>query len=193
MMKKSVLFVTCIFIFVCIGCEKNEITPSTKAELAVADCFELVHNEERNEYEYTIMNYKGEILIREKVEWRAPTITCVDDDIIEVLRGAGTYVFACQYFNVKTSAVSDIFQTPFFVDSGIIAYYEGAQLVVRDIFNEDLFCKKFYVDMILTGPPNTVEWVKGRNALEIEYMRGVDCEIETRIFDLEDGTMELVM
>ena len=148
--------------------------------------FFIVGDDESRIYEYTIFDAKGKIVEKSRVERVLPTILYISDNIIAICFHGGTYANLCKYYNIDRNIFSDEFWNPFLVADGQIVYLDGIaqQLIVQDIFDTGVFYKEFPIDMIFTGPPESIELIDNGRRLMMTYMRLSDYEDETAVFDL---------
>lgn len=81
------------------------------------------------------------------------------------------------YFNKKSAEISDTFFNPMLVGDSYIAYMEDHELIVRDIFDEDLFCMRIVRDFTGTADPMSavisIEMADSKTII-LTYYKGED-------------------
>ena len=148
--------------------------------------FKIIGDDETREYEYYIYDSKGNIVENESVKGLSPGIKYISGDVIEIRFHGGPFADLCRYYNVQSDKMSADFWNPFLIADKNIIYYDGEskKLIVQNIFDKSIFFREFAIDMILTGGPESIEFIDNGQKLKITYMRDSDYEYETQILDL---------
>ena len=77
------------------------------------------------------------------------SINELTDDLFEIVQSVGSparYVF---YYDAQTCQISDVFFNPILIENQYIACIKNGELIIRDIFDEGIFCKKITRDFII--------------------------------------------
>lgn len=146
--------------------------------------YKILGNSDNNSFIYFVFDSNGKTVENGEVKARVPSISYVSDDIIEIRFHGGTFAELCKYYDINNDEMSENFWNPFLIEDGKIVYQSDEKLVVQDIFDENVFYKEFVVDMILTGAPESIEFIDGGKKLEIQYMKQSNYEEVTEVFDL---------
>ena len=144
------------------------------------------------EYRYIIYNSYGEI-VRDETVWRTqPHITYIfNDTLLSIYRGVGTGTYLVQYYDINKDIFSEIFMSVLLEGYGRIAYIivtNGKyELVIRDVFDETLFCQRFELDFSSIGNP--VDGVRciafcSEDTIRITYLSGAEYDEKTEIINL---------
>ena len=149
--------------------------------------YEIRGDDERNYYEYTIKDKKGNTVEHNCVERMPPTISYISSNIIELRLHGGTYADLCRYYDIDNDILSESFWNPILTENGKIVYYtEDKLLVVQNIFSKDIFYKAYSFDMFLTGPPEDIRFLNNGDKLYIRYITPDSYIEKVEIVDLTE-------
>lgn len=143
-------------------------------------------------YYYDIYNNNGK-LIDTGFHTKGIGIEVIGD-ILNIRKGAGTYVFTCKYYDLSTNRVSRDYATPLEIGGEYIAYFttktEGNKdeivLIVQNIFDERLYYKEIkrdFSDETLSFYSPT-EFIDNNTKLRIKYPINQNDEVVTETIDL---------
>ncbi|MBQ6888402.1 MAG: hypothetical protein IJN54_12925 [Lachnospiraceae bacterium] len=109
---------------------------------------------------------------------KEPWIKEVTENILEIGISTGSPSRHVFYFNKETSKISDVYFNSILLDNKYVAYMGNSEeLIIMDIFNEGILCKKVTRDFSKTANPSSaiinIEIEDGENIL-LEYLLGVD-------------------
>jgi hypothetical protein len=134
------------------------------------------------EYRYEIYNNNG-VVVKNETAWRTyPHITTLfGDTALSITQAVGTGTFLTQYYDIGRDLFSEIFETPFTAEHGMVVYVDISEgdfkLIVRDIFDISEFYKEFEMDFSpVANSPDAVRHVEflDRNTLQVSYLSGVE-------------------
>ena len=121
---------------------------------------------------------------------REPHVIFVDDILIRftIQAGTGKGTQWGYYYNTETACFSETFQSIFDEDAGIVAYAKGNKVVVRDIFDKEIYYQEFqdfsYSFSQVVEPFVAVRLDVNAKQIEITYLSGPNYEKITDIFEL---------
>lgn len=148
-----------------------------------------------SEYHYTIYNSDGETIKEGTTLGRVPTISYINDRMIQISFFAGTNVFFCTYYDILRDKFSKQYESPLAAEYGRVAYLDRgidakeAVLVIEDLFVENGFHEEFYLDIPLVIPAVTDAIFLEGHLFCILY-RSQDLQEERfSILDLSDNTI----
>jgi phosphate transport system substrate-binding protein len=125
----------------------EDAAPWQPAVISCGDNFRIVHLEPRL-YSYKIFSTDGE-LVFENSTHRPASIHHVCDDILEHVENAGTSAVWSRYYSVGDDMLSDNFYHAFYLEDRLVAlvdfYKSSSVIVVRDIFDAEIFHREFYI------------------------------------------------
>lgn len=125
---------------------------------------------------------------------KEPGISRVTEDILEISISVGSparYVF---YFNTKNSNISETYFNPIIVGDNYVAYMENGELILRDIFCEDLMKMRIVRDFSQTADPMSAVMqieVVGDENIMLTYLKGADYEEVSEKIKIENDTERL--
>ena len=133
-----------------------------------------------NQVCYDIYNSDGEIVLSEKTD-RPLEINMINDDIIDIKIGMGTGITIHKYYDVDENVFSQEFQYVLSNLEQLIAYVdvpkanplENRKVIVRNIFDKQLFYKEYELDFSYVDTP-VIEAKFSRDgaALHLTYLSG---------------------
>ncbi len=123
----------------------------------------------------------------------APSVTMLDNDIVEMTIGVGTGARYTHYCDRKTRRKSPVYYSPRLVGYGKVVAPKIGKLVVSDMFGEGLFYKELIIEEFppMANPVDAfseIKWV-GENKLSVTYLignRGEKFGKKTVEFDLNE-------
>lgn len=137
-------------------------------------------------FEVTFYNRTNKIIFSECYP-QEPVIRQVADNIFEVSISVGspaTYIF---YVDIENGELSETFFNPLFFGKRCVAYMEDGQLVLRDIFNKDLFYMTISRDFTKTANPMSaiisIEMQDGGDVV-VSYYKGENFEETSEIITI---------
>lgn len=129
---------------------------------------------------YTIYDSNGNAVLTEQTD-RPLEITMLGEHIVDICIGMGTGLATHQYYNVEKNCFSEKYtyvaaSCAVSADLALVAYIDGPslaerKLVVRDIFDKDLFCRAFAPDFSesMTNPLIEAQFANDAIGLHISY------------------------
>lgn len=149
------------------------------------------------EYYYAVYNSDGETVKEGNISGRGPTISYINDGLIQIFYSAGTNVYFCTYYDILQDKLSKSYESPLAAEYGKVAYLDWAVdakeavLVVEDLFEENGYHEEFYLDI-----PKEVTAVNDAIFLDdnlfcISYLSQDLQEDKLGILDLRDGTVTI--
>ena len=125
---------------------------------------------------YNIYDSMGNVVLTEMTD-RPLRITMTDEYVVDIAKGMGTGITLHQYYDAENDIFSEEFCYVAAVSENLIAYidapygFEGRKLVVRNIFDENVFLKEFYLDFSRTDTPIVdASFLEGNTFLHITYL-----------------------
>lgn len=137
-------------------------------------------------FEVTFFDSTHEIIFSECYPME-PAINQVADNVFEVSISVGspaTYVF---YIDMVNAEISETFFNPLFIEARYIAYMEDSELILRDVFNDDLLCMAISRDFTKTANPmSAIISVKmqDKNTIKLSYYKGDNYEETSEIITI---------
>lgn len=152
-------------------------------EMAKVTCIELEEG-----YQLTLYDKRGNVFF-ELATPVQPGITDLPNNITEISISVGSparYVF---YYDRQNCKMSDTYFNPILIDNKFIAYMEERDLIIVDIFNQEILYKRIVRDFTETA--DAMSAVMSIQCLEeetfvINYLKGEDYESITEIIPILD-------
>lgn len=136
---------------------------------------------ESAQYKVTVFG-RDKSVIYETTLYAEPEFTTLENGVLRMETGAGN-VTQYSFFDTVQNRVSPVYENPELVQDGKIVYMtldEGKlRLVVRDIFDETVFCRVYDRDFSKTAVPADVltsAVFTDENTLQVTYLSGENFE-----------------
>lgn len=136
--------------------------------------------------EVTFFNSAHEIIFSECYPME-PAINQVADNVFEVSVSVGSPAAYAFYVDMVNAEISETFFNPLFFGARYIAYMEDSELILRDVFNDDLLYIAISRDFTKTANPmSAIVSVKmqGKDAIELSYYKGDNYEETSEIMTI---------
>ncbi|MDR0890224.1 MAG: hypothetical protein LBM28_06240 [Oscillospiraceae bacterium] len=192
-MKRMIaLFLT---ILTLTACARNSAAPQTEdgatpnlapppsEMLLETENFKLIHTSEKNDgkesnaeempyihnYTYYIYSQAGECMDEGTDTVKPPTIQYASESIVSVCFHRGTYAQLYRFYETHEEEISQSYWNPYLIQERLIVYYDGdsGKLIIRDIFNTELYYKEFSRDISTSAHPKATEL--SESELKITY------------------------
>jgi len=188
MMKKLIAILLCLVnVFALLSCEKNE----TEADETIKN-IETTSSENSKEnhtpkqyfkleqkgfgYYYEIYDKQGDVVLA-KESSRPTEITMLGETIVDIKIGMGTGLAVHTYYDVEGNRFSEEYTYVAAASGNLVAYVDGESLndrtlVVRDIFDREIFYKSFCLDFApaVDTPIESAVFTENENELEVVYL-----------------------
>ena len=121
---------------------------------------------------------------------KSPHVEFVDESLVRFTLQAGTGIGTQwgYFYDIEEGAFSDTFQSIYDQADGKVVYTEGKYVIVRNIFDEDAYCKVFsdfsqpFSEVV--EPFVEIRFAEDGSYIEITYLSGPDYSEITEIFQL---------
>lgn len=148
--------------------------------------YKLDCEEEETGYLLTFYDAKNNVVFKEEYAVE-PSINVIANTIIEVRINLGSLNVYVYFYDTATQQRSEVFYNPSYIEERTIAYREGDELIITDIFDKTLLYKSIVRGFSPTAVPahsilEIISLEGGR--LQIEYLRGDKLEITTEVINL---------
>ncbi len=168
--------------------ERTKQLGRSKIEINIIDSAQdsYLFNEKNTQYKCKQIERKYEVNLYDKnnreiysvVYPKEPWIKEVTENILEIGISTGSPSRHVFYFNKETSKISDVYFNSILLDNKYVAYMENSEeLIIMDIFNEGILCKKVTRDFSKTANSGSaiinIEIVDEEKIL-LEYLSGED-------------------
>lgn len=152
-------------------------------ELAKVTCIELEEG-----YQVTLYDKRGKVFFELDTPVQ-PGITDLASNITEISISVGSPARYVLYYDRQNCKMSDVYFNPILIDNKYIAYMEECDLIIRDLFNREILCKRIVRDFAKTA--DAMSAVMSIQCLEeenfvINYLKGEDYESITEIVPIVD-------
>lgn len=143
-------------------------------------------------YELTLYSSSNELVFSE-VFSKEPGISWVTENVLGISISVGspaTYVF---YFNTENSDISKTYFNPIIVGDNYVAYMENGELILSDIFYEDLMKMRITRNFTKTANPMSavvqIEMIDSQNII-LTYYNGVDFTVVEETIKIENNSSD---
>jgi len=137
-----------------------------------------IENLESNKLRYTVYNKNGDVVLEGTTE-RSVEISMLSEALLDVCIDAGTETETHQYYDMENNRLSETYSHVAATSENLVAYIGGSTndpiadrvLVVRDIFDRNVFYKLFGLDFSPTmrNPIKSATFTAGEAELEVVY------------------------
>lgn len=182
-MKKTLcILVGVLFCFIVVYSLYENISNNKSEQMEVLDSgkYYRIYKGSTNQIRYDIYNYGGEIVLSEETE-HPLEIRTINGNIIDIEIGMGTGITIHKYYDVDENVFSQEFQYVLSNLEQLIAYVdvpkanplENRKVIVRNIFDKQLFYKEYELDFSYVDTP-VIEAKFSRDgaALHLTYLSG---------------------
>ena len=159
-------------------------------ERIIAQGEQYLYREAEGECELLLYDREGKIVFSETYPQELRNHSGVNEtteNILEIWLSVGSPAVYKYYFNKESAEISDTFFNPELVGDFYIAYMEDNNLIVRDIFHEDLFSMTIVRDFTGTADPMSavisIEMADSENII-LTYYKGEDYTETSEIIEI---------
>lgn len=194
-MKKYLYLLVCILLCFISACSPYKSTLNNEPEqIEIIDSgtYYCIYKGNDNQVCYNIYNSEGEIVLSETAD--SPLeINMINDDIIDIESGMGTGITIHKYYGVRENIFSKGFTYVLSNQDKLIAYidvpkenpFENRKIIVQNIFDKNLFYKKYQLDFSnVDTPVIEAKFSKDGASLQLTYLSGEDQTQITTMLDL---------
>lgn len=151
----------------------------------------LFYNDETYTYSFEVYLKSGELLADESIPATSVVLEELSDSIVQVRAGAGTNAANYWFYDIESGQISDTFSNISAIKEQKIVYMgfvgEDIRLIVRDIFDEEIYYKDFDRDFsnlaILESVLLEAKFLDN-DRIQIKYLSGTEQEEVTEIIEL---------
>lgn len=197
-MKKFLLLLACFLIVFISACTSNKSDESIEKKEAKATVEDVIEDDSKEElscnmiaqsefysiysegtnYVYNIYDSTGNVVLTETTD-RPLEMSMMSENVVEITKGMGTGLTLHKYYDVENNSFSEDFCYVAAVSEKLIAYidipsgFEDRRLIVRNIFDESMVLKEFYLDFSkIDTPIIDASFSKDNSFLQITYYSG---------------------
>lgn len=205
-MKKLISWLLIFVIFSLCGCsatktteENTESASKTESESYISEIIEEGKNYKITyngnfTYSYEIRDNSGTVILSDDNAKKTPHITMIDENTakLTIQKGTGITTAFTTYCNITNGSISESFNAVFDECNGKTVYYEYREskyyIIVRDIFDKDVFYKEFEIDDDIYTVANAVvsaDFSQDCTMLTVTYLAGTDYKETKTVFNIE--------
>ena len=159
------------------GSEKPEKTPTDEStERVEGTKYYKIEYLLLTTVRYSIYDSNGTVVLCEETD-RPLEISMLGEDIVDICIGMGTGINVHKYYDVQNNRFSEEYSYVAASSGNLVAYIEGnslsdRELVVRDIFDKNVFYKSFGLDFSPTvhDPIEAAIFTNGEAELNLVYL-----------------------
>ena len=165
------------------GSDKNNTTVNTEGSDKPTDTsnkqYYKIEEIELTKVRYYIYDYNGNVVLSEETD-RPLNISMLGDNIVDIRIGMGTGLSLHNYYDVQNNRFSEEYSYVVASSGNLVAYIDISMeepmlnrvLVVRDIFDKNVFYKSFGLDFSPTidFPIESAKFSEGEETLDVVYM-----------------------
>lgn len=178
-MKKFLFPIVCVvlcFLSACAANQSNIYNLDNKKIIDSGDYY-CIYKEGTTDITYDILNLDGETVFSETTD-RPLEINMICDTVVDIAKGMGTGITVHRYYDAERNLFSDEFSYVLADSDGLIAFidvpneqpFENRKVVVRDIFDKDLFYKEYQVNFSnVDTPVIQAEFSRDGDSLQLIY------------------------
>lgn len=186
------------------GCEKNFSDVATlesdfsseSAIIAIDDYYRIYHGtkeETRFFYYYDLFDIGGNLIKSECTYMDEPNISEHSNNIIKVSTqtGTGQSTRWSYYYDVNTNLFSRVFYHVLAEKENVIAYFDGEQIILCDMFDAENFYKEIELNNVLSDSTDPIEEVflsDNLDSVTVVYFTGNDFDRTTETFSINGRT-----
>ncbi len=155
--------------------EQTEKDPSAGGEEVGEKIYYKIEKLELTTVRYTIYDAKGNVVLTEQTD-RPLEISMLGEKVVDICIGMGTGLSVHKYYNVEENCFSQEYTYVAAATENLVAYIDGSsledrKLVVRDIFDAELFCREFALDFseTMTNPLIEARFTNDEIGLDLAY------------------------
>lgn len=155
--------------------ENTENVPPIGEEAIVEKTYYKIEKIELTTVRYTIYDSKGNVALTEQTD-RPLEISMIGEHIIDICIGMGTGLSVHKYYDIEENCFSQEYTYVAAATENLVAYIDGSsltdrKLVVRNIFDAELFCREFALDFseTMTNPLIEARFTSDAIGLDLAY------------------------
>ena len=155
---------------------EEDTVPTDKADADTNKQYYKIEEIELTRVRYYIYDSDGNVVLSDETD-RPIDISMLGDNILDICIGMGTGISIHKYYDVQNNRFSDEYACVVASSGGLVAYIDGESLsdrtlVVRDIFDVDIFYKVFELDFSprVSSPIESAIFTEGEAELEVVYL-----------------------
>ena len=197
-MKKHIAFLLCLIMIIslvsCDTVNKNKDTENDTASTESSDKddgttdtptndinkkYYKIEKLELTKVRYYIYDSNGNIVLSDETD-RPLDISMLGDNIVDICIGMGTGISIHKYYDIENNRFSEEYSYVAASSENLVAYIDTSMekplfnrvLVVRDIFDKNIFYKSFVLDFSPTvdDPIVSATFTDGESELEVIYL-----------------------
>lgn len=185
--------------FLLTGCQKkipNDVSSiesnlNPKSDIIVKNDYYKIYcgatEETRFFYYYDLFDMDGNLIKSECTYMNEPTISECSNNIIKISAQAGTGLSTkwSYYYNISSNLFSQIFYHVLAEKETVIAYFDGEQIVICNMFDVESFYKEIKLNNEISNSTDPIEEVVFSDNLDsvtVVYMSGNNFERTTETF-----------
>ena len=189
----ELFIVLSIILIITSGCAKEDNKNiSIKSELSTSDQIENLQNadqyvkvytgntsEDRYSFYYDLYDKKGNLVKHDCTYMDEPEYSMVSDDIVKISVQTGTGLSAkwTIYYDLSSGRLSRAFYHVLAEKDNIIAFFDGRNIAITDVFDEDSYKELFELKYDLsdsTDPIKSVVFSDDFTQIIVTYFSGAD-------------------
>lgn len=191
MKKYLYLLIFVLFCFIS-ACLQYEGIKSKQMEIIDSGKYYCIYKSNSTQVSYNIYDIGGKVILSEKTD-RPIKINMINDNIVDIEIGMGSGVAVHKYYGVEQNLFSQDFSFVLSNQNELVAYmevskespFENRKVIVRNIFDKNLFYKEFQLDFSKVDTPIIeAKFLKDGSTLKLTYLSGEDRTQSTTTLDL---------
>ena len=202
-MKKLISWLLIFIIFSLCGCSATKTTEENTESVSQIESVSEIIEEGKNykityngnfTYSYEIRDNSGTVILSDDNAKKTPHITMIDENTakLTIQQGTGITTAFTTYCNITNGSISESFNAVFDECNGKTVYYEYREskyyIIVRDIFDKDVFYKEFEIDDDIYAVADAVasaDFSQDGKKLTVTYLAGKDYKETEIVFNIE--------
>lgn len=176
-MKKILfLLIILIILYCCCSCEKNVQHTVKSYESNLPEKYYKIETDKMGDYMLDLLDKKGSIIYHQKFSKKAPDISKINNEIIEIRLGVGSSAIFFWFYDLKNKKISEEYFNAVLIENSMIAYMNiNYKLVIRDIFDKRKYYKEITRNFTECAVPSnailSMKFIR-KNVICIEYLEG---------------------
>ena len=183
------LLVGLAILFIGVGCEVSEGSLELCASPVIVEeeHFKIYDMGESN-YRYIIYNNNGEIMMEDTHYRVTPSISYIEENVIQVTLSAGVDTFFRIYYDLANNRISEVYPSPIAEKYGKVVCFDysdsSSLLIIRDMFEKGLIYKKVDLDVSPAIAPIIQAEFLAEDSLYVKYLSGASFEEKSITIEL---------
>lgn len=192
-MKKYLFLLVCVMMLSLSACvynsdvtddffKESKIYQSKEKMIIDSGKYYSISKNDITQITYKIYNSRGDTVFSETTD-RPLRINMLTDYIVDIAKGMGTGITVHKYYDAENNLFSEDFSYVIAGSGELIAYidvpneqpFENRKVIVRNIFDKNLFYNEYQVDFSdIDTPVIQAEFSEDGKSLMITYLSGED-------------------